>query len=94
MFHICIDTERATRDYDLKLTERDMQIEKLVREKQNAEERYKQVKDQLLDSQGFENKDADIDQISSARHKIIALQEELGAQTNYSNNLISVINLI
>lgn len=66
-------------------------IERLLREKQNAEERYKQVKDQLLDSHGFENKETDIDQLSSARHKIMALQEELNAQTNYSTNLINVI---
>ena len=74
----------------MKLTGKDIEIQKLKREKENAEEKYNQIKTQLSSSQELRDREVDIDELNSARQKIIALQAELDAQAKYSNNMLNV----
>ena len=90
IYFLILDQETEIKALKMKLTGKDIEIQKLKREKENAEEKYNQIKTQLSSSQELRDREVDIDELNSARQKIIALQAELDAQTKYSNNMLNV----
>ena len=85
-----LDNEELARDYEMKMIAKDVAYEQLQKDYNQEKIRFDEVKLKINDGNGYTLDNINIDELSSARQRIKALEEELEAQSKYSNNLITV----
>ncbi|CAI2378863.1 unnamed protein product [Moneuplotes crassus] len=71
------------------LRQKDLEIQRLTRERNNALEKFEQVKNQIPGSTEFKQNELNIDKISAAEETIAELQQQLQDQEDFSKKMIA-----
>lgn len=72
------------------LKQKELQIEKLEKERDSALEKYAQSKGKFKGSQEFKRGDLNIDGLAAAREKVKELQKKLEEQSEISKKMVTV----
>ena len=75
----------------MKIAAKEIAFDQLQNDYDQEKSRINEVKHKLNMDNGYNINGVDLDELSSAHQRIKTLEEELEAQSKYSNNLISVI---